>query len=139
MDLGTQTLVAYQGNRPVYATLVSTGLPGDVETVTPRGNYEITFKHLSDDMAGTVGDDEVYSVADVPWVQYIFRNVALHASFWHSRYGTPKSHGCINLAPADARFLFDWTDPPLPEKWHAVAHREGQKTTKVIIEGETPK
>ena len=90
-------------------------------------------------MAGTVGDDDAYSVEDVPGVQYIHRNIALHSSFWHSSYGSPKSHGCINLAPADARAIFNWTEPKLPEKWHAVAATKKNKGTLVIIEGKTPK
>jgi hypothetical protein len=138
VDLSSQTLVAYEGNMPVYATLVSTGLPESEETVTPRGEFRIQFKHLTDDMAGTVGDDEAYSVEDVPWVQYIHRNIALHAAFWHSSFGTPKSHGCINLSPADARWLFSWTDPPLPDKWHAVVATKNNQGTRVFIEGKTP-
>jgi hypothetical protein len=140
IDLARQTLEAYDGTTPVYVTLVSTGLAESEETVTPTGRFRINFKHVTDDMTGSVGDDEeVYSVSDVPWVQYLHMNVALHASFWHSRYGTPKSHGCINLSPADARFLFDWSDPPLPSGWHAVAAVGGGPKTTVIIEGKTPK
>lgn len=138
VDLTHQTLVAYDGTQPVYATLVSTGLPESEETVTPRGKFRIRFKHLSDDMAGTVGDDDAYSVEDVPWVQYIHNNVAFHSSFWHSSYGNPKSHGCINLSPADARWLFNWTLPALPKGWHAVAATEKNPGTLVIIEGKTP-
>ena len=138
IDLTNQTLVAYEGNMPVYATLVSTGLPESDETVTPRGTFTIKFKHLTDDMAGTVGDDEAYSVEDVPWVQYIHQNVALHAAFWHASFGTPKSHGCINLSPSDARWLFNWSDPPLPDKWHAVAATENNPGTRVFVVGKTP-
>ena len=138
VDLANQTLVAYEGAMPVYATLVSTGLGDSEETATPRGKFRIAFKHLTDDMTGSVGDDEVYSVEDVPWVQYLHLNVALHGSFWHSSYGRPRSHGCINLAPADARALFNWTDPPLPEGWHGVASTESNPGTLVLIEGKTP-
>jgi hypothetical protein len=140
VNLTRQTLEAYQGLQPVYVTVVSTGLADSEETATPHGRFRITFKHLSDDMTGTVGDnEEVYSVSDVPWVQYIFQNVALHGAFWHSKFGQPKSHGCINLSPADARYLFDWTDPVLPAGWHGVASVPGKPTTLVIVEGKTPK
>ncbi len=140
IDLSRQSLVAYDGTMPVYATLISSGLAGNEETETPTGKFKIEFKHLTDDMTGFIGDNEdVYSVSDVPWVQYIHKNIALHASFWHSRYGTPKSHGCINLAPADARFLFNWSDPPLPDTWYAVAMPQKGPFTWVIIEGKTPK
>lgn len=139
VDLTNQTLEAYQGTMPVFVTLVSTGLPESEETVTPVGEFSISFKHVTDDMAGSVGDgEEVYQVADVPWVQYVHRNIALHASFWHSKYGHPKSHGCINLSPADARYLFDWTEPSLPEGWHGAASTDKNPGTKVIIVGKTP-
>ncbi|MBN2717731.1 MAG: L,D-transpeptidase [Deltaproteobacteria bacterium] len=140
VDLSKQTLEAYQGAMPIFVTLVSTGLPESEETVTPNGEFAIDFKHVTDNMAGSVGDGEdVYSVADVPWVQYIHRNIAFHASFWHSKYGTPKSHGCINLSPADARYLFDWSGPTLPDGWHGVAATEDNPGTKVFIFGKTPK
>jgi lipoprotein-anchoring transpeptidase ErfK/SrfK len=140
VDLSKQTLEAYQGTMPVFVTLVSTGLPESEETVTPKGTFTIDFKHLTDNMTGSVGDGEdVYSVADVPWVQYLHRNIALHASFWHSKYGEPKSHGCINLSPADARYVFNWSGPTLPEGWHGVAATEDNPGTKVIIVGKTPK
>jgi hypothetical protein len=146
VDLSRQTLEAYQGLTPAYVTLVSTGLPNteengeEIVTETPHGRFRISFKHVTDDMTGTVGDNaDVYSVADVPWVQYIFQNVALHGAFWHSKFGQPKSHGCVNLSPADARYLFDWTDPPLPKGWHGVAAVAGGPSTLVIIDGKTPK
>jgi hypothetical protein len=139
VNLSRQTLVAYEGTMPVYATMVSTGLAESEETVTPKGRFRIMFKHVTDDMTGTVGDDEAYSVEDVPWVQYLHLNIALHGSFWHSSYGRPKSHGCINLAPADARRLFEWTDPKMPDGWHGIAANDKNPGTLVIIEGETPK
>jgi hypothetical protein len=143
VDLSRQTLEAYEGSTPVYVTLISSGVPDapDIETPTetPSGRFRVEFKHLTDNMTGTVGDDDSYSVEDVPWVQYIHRNIALHAAFWHSQFGRPKSHGCINLSPADARFLFDWSDPPLPAGWHGVAASDDRPGTLVIIEGKTPK
>ncbi|HUU21445.1 MAG TPA: L,D-transpeptidase [Phycisphaerae bacterium] len=143
VDLTRQTLEAYEGSTPVYATLISSGIPNDPEietpTETPTGRFHVLFKHVTDNMTGTVGDDESYSVEDVPWVQYIHRNIALHAAFWHSKFGSPKSHGCINLSPADARFLFAWSDPPLPQGWHGVAAADDAPGTVVIIEGKAPK
>jgi hypothetical protein len=139
VDLTSQTLETYQGTTPVFVTLISSGVDDSEETVTPTGEFRVKFKHLTDDMSGSVGDGEdVYQVADVPWVQYIYRNIALHASFWHSKYGNPKSHGCINLSPADARFLFNWTEPELPAKWHGVAANDKRPGTKVFIDGKTP-
>lgn len=139
IDLTEQTLEAWEGLMPILMTLVSSGLGDTPEKETPTGRFRINFKHLTDDMTGSVGDGtDAYQVEDVPWVQYIHLNIAFHAAFWHSRFGQPKSHGCINLAPADARTLFDWTDPPLPEAWHGVLSTEAQPGTLVIIEGKTP-
>ena len=70
-----------------------------------------------------VEDEEAlrfYSLDDVPWVLYFDRGVALHAAFWHERFGEPRSHGCVNLAPIDARVVFDLAPPALPAGWTAV-------------------
>jgi leucyl aminopeptidase len=59
-------------------------------------------------------------VDEVPWVSYYKDSYALHGAWWHDEFGRPKSHGCVNLAPADARWLFSWMDPAMPEGWYAV-------------------
>jgi hypothetical protein len=69
---------------------------------------------------GFIGTSNAFELRDVPWVQDFERGYALHASYWHDDFGKPRSHGCINLAPVDARRLFFWTDPPLPTGWHGV-------------------
>ena len=124
-----QTLVAYEGTRPVYVTLVSTGIDGlgDPEQThsTVRGQFLVHTKHVSVTMDGEEVGDE-FDLRDVPWVQYFTAGYALHAAYWHDGFGTPRSHGCINLSPIDAAWLFEWTDPPVPERWHgALSLREG--------------
>jgi hypothetical protein len=64
------------------------------------------------------------SLLDVPFVQYFHQGYALHGTYWHDEYGRVRSHGCINLAPIDAAWLFEWTDPPVPPHWHHVINRE---------------
>jgi lipoprotein-anchoring transpeptidase ErfK/SrfK len=59
-----------------------------------------------------------FELRDVPWIQYFAAGYALHGAYWHDVFGTPRSHGCINLAPIDARYVFFWTDPQLPAGWH---------------------
>lgn len=54
----------------------------------------------------------------MPYVQYFEGGYAIHGAYWHDGFGRPKSHGCINLAPEDARRLFFWTDPQVPSGWH---------------------
>ncbi len=61
-----------------------------------------------------------FELRDVPWVQYFAAGFALHAAYWHDVFGVARSHGCINLSPIDAHWLFGWTDPPMPAGWHGV-------------------
>lgn len=63
---------------------------------------------------------EGFELRDVPWIQYFSAGFALHGAYWHDVFGTPRSHGCVNLAPIDARIVFQWTDPPVPDGWHGV-------------------
>lgn len=117
-----QSLVAYEGTKPVYATLVSTGADGlgDPKKThsTIQGIFRIHTKHVSITMDGDdVGDE--FDLRDVPFVQYFTEGYALHAAYWHDDFGTPRSHGCVNLAPRDAAWLFEWTTPDVPKEWHA--------------------
>jgi lipoprotein-anchoring transpeptidase ErfK/SrfK len=70
------------------------------------------------DVGPDAGDDR-YSIDDVPWTQYFEGSIALHGAFWHDRFGLRRSHGCVNLAPLDARWLFAFTGPHLPQGWVA--------------------
>jgi hypothetical protein len=130
VHLATQTLVAYEGERPVYATLVSSGKEG---FETPLGIYRIHGKHVSATMDGLAGEEDEYSIEDVPWTLYFQGSFALHAAFWHDKFGNTRSHGCINLAPADARWLFEWSTPTLPAGFHnAMATRDNPGTYVLI-------
>ncbi len=120
VDLSDQTLVLYRGDEPVYATLVSTGLP---DFATKVGSFRIQKKYVSDTMSDIGADvaDNRYSIDDVPWTQYFDGPRALHAAFWHSQYGIQRSHGCVNMAPADAFYVFQHTLPHVPLGWHGVS------------------
>ncbi len=61
-----------------------------------------------------------FELRDVPWIQYFASGYALHGAYWHDVFGTARSHGCVNLAPIDARYVFLWTDPPVPSGWHGI-------------------
>lgn len=100
VDLTRQTLTAYEGQTAVRTTLVSTGLP---RTPTPVGQYYIYIKFLKDDMRGPD-----YYLRDVPYTMYFYRGYGLHGTYWHSNFGQPMSHGCINLPTEEAKWLFDW-------------------------------
>lgn len=134
INLEQQTLVAYRGDSPVYATLVSSGLP---EHPTAVGLFDIRTKQVSatmSDIGPDVGKDDRYSISDVPWTQYFDGSIALHAAFWHERFGLPRSHGCVNLAPRDAHALFNITWPNVPDGWHgATTEKTGFATSKVWV------
>jgi hypothetical protein len=134
VNLDQQTLVAYNGDTPVYATLVSTGVEGHD---TKPGLFEIRSKHVStsmSDIGPDVSADLRYSIDDVPWTQYFSGSLALHGAFWHAGYGLRHSHGCVNLAPLDAHWLFDHTWPELAEGWHGVTtDGTGLRGSKVWI------
>ena len=119
IDLDTQILVAYEGDLPVYATLFSGGLK---DTPTETGVYRVWKKVAETDMKGLSGEDP-YSVATVPWTQFFSpeKGLALHTSYWHDKFGLPKSHGCVNLSPRDARWLYFFTDPQVPPGWSMAA------------------
>lgn len=123
LSIVSQTIVAWEGDRPVYVTMVSTGKDGlgDPKTThsTPRGTFRIREKHVTTTMdANDVGNQ--FELRDVPWVQYFQGGYALHAAYWHDDYGKVRSHGCVNMSPIDARWFFFWSGPHLPDGWHAV-------------------
>ncbi len=216
ISLRQQTLVLFEGKRPVYATLVSTGRDrmGDPKKTlsTPQGTFRLKSKHIaavmdSQENSGLAGGarsntastttsdpddhpepapsastpekqalsqrllaaekagkklntedqrrltnikkgrDPEYGVTqrrgsggfelrDVPWIQYFAAGYALHGAYWHDVFGIPRSHGCVNLAPVDARYVFHWSDPPVPTGWHGinVGPEMGEGTTVVIHE-----
>ena len=140
IDLRSQTLVALIGSRPVFATLVSSGRESEDESKdhrTPPGEWNIREKHISTTMDGdgTAAGDLPYSIEDVPYVMYFQGSYALHGAFWHSNYGVRRSHGCINLAPLDAKYLFFFAGPTVREGWHGAWAGNGQAGSRVVIDG----
>jgi hypothetical protein len=122
VDLSEQTLVAYEGERPVMATLVSGGIEG---FEAPLGVYRVHKKHVTRTMAGPDPDAGRYEVAEVPWTMYYWGSYALHGAYWHDGFGHVRSHGCTNIPPLDARWLFYWSEPEIPRGWHATFGRLG--------------
>ena len=115
VDLDQELLVAYEGTLPVYITMISAGAK---DTPTETGVYRMWKKVSETDMSGLTGEDP-YSVATVPWTEFFSpeKGLALHTAYWHDRFGTPRSHGCVNLAPRDARWLYFWSDPQISAGW----------------------
>jgi lipoprotein-anchoring transpeptidase ErfK/SrfK len=136
IDLGEQIVTAYEGERPVFATLVSTGKGrGRSVQATPRGVHRIWVKLRSSDMDNleNVEANRYYAIQDVPWVMYFKQGYGLHGTFWHSSFGNVRSHGCVNLAPLDAQWLFHWTSPRLPAGWSAALPSPHEQGTLVRV------
>jgi LysM repeat protein len=100
INLSTQTLTAYSGQAAAFTTRVSTGT---WRTPTVAGTFHIYVKHVSTHMSGPG-----YSLPNVPYTMYFYRGYGLHGTYWHNNFGTPMSHGCVNLSTPDARWLFNW-------------------------------
>jgi lipoprotein-anchoring transpeptidase ErfK/SrfK len=134
VHLPSQTLVAYEGKTPVYATLVSTGR-GAPNSITPVGVNRIWVKITTSTMDDIEREDvsKHYSMEDVPWVMFFNKSVALHGAFWHRDFGHVHSHGCVNLPPIDARWLYGWTSPHVPAGWNAAYPVDFEKGTVVRV------
>ncbi|MEM7435699.1 MAG: L,D-transpeptidase [Myxococcota bacterium] len=134
VDVDAQVLVAYVGTQPVFATLVSSGRATKASE-TPLGVFELWAKLDYTDMDDVERTDVAvnYSIQDVPWVQFFKGSYGFHAAFWHDDFGRRRSHGCINLSPADARTLFQFTEPVLPPGWAAILALPEDKPTLVRV------
>jgi len=117
-DLDYQSLSCYEGNTEVYFCRISSGISYDPQTgqlsdklATPVGNLLTHWKIMSLNMtAGTATAG--YSTPAVPWDTMISGDgIAIHGAFWHNAFGEKRSHGCINVSPEDAKWIFRWTSP----------------------------
>lgn len=136
VELATQTLVAYEGDRPVFATLVSSG-KGKQGTynATPKGVHHIWVKLASANMDNLEDENanRYYRMENVPYVQFFSKGVGLHGAYWHRSFGQVRSHGCVNLAPLDAQRLFWFTSPRLPAGWTAVLPSDHERGNVVRV------
>jgi hypothetical protein len=109
VNLFEQTLAVYDQNRLVYASLVASGLD---PFFTKPGLFQIQRKLESTTMSGSFSEDrsDYYYLEDVPWTMYYDHARALHGAYWRTAFGYPQSHGCVNLSPADAHWLYNWAN-----------------------------
>ena len=108
VSISAQSMWAYEEGQLVMSSLVSTGTAEVWETTTPIGHWSVLSKVDVQDMEGTISDEH-YFVADVPYVMYFdnFGN-AMHGTYWHSNFGAPMSHGCVNLPMDIAAWMYEW-------------------------------
>jgi len=131
VDLSEQLVVAYEGDKALRAFHISSGLP---RTPTVVGEFSVRMKVPSQTMSG--GDPATYgyySLPNVKWVQYFYSEYAFHGSYWHNDFGRPKSHGCINMTNADAKWLFEFTSPTWDGKTTWYKTPKDVVATKVIV------
>lgn len=100
IDISDQKLTAWQGDAPVFETIVSTGKPG---WRTLPGTFAVYRKYEATRMTGPD-----YDTPDVPWTMYYSGGFAIHGAYWHNNFGVPVSHGCVNLRVPEAKALYEW-------------------------------
>jgi hypothetical protein len=107
VNLSQQSLVAYEGDTPVYAAMVATGVPA---TPTVRGVFRTWLRRPGGRMSGGAGSGYYY-LEEVTWTCFFYSGYALHTAYWHDAFGRPRSHGCVNLSPYDAWWVYQWSAP----------------------------
>jgi hypothetical protein len=133
------TLVAYEDAKPVFATLISPGRGGipapgkdPLETAsTPTGTFRVDGKFVTATMVSSTNDLLVHT--EVQYVQNFHGPHALHGAYWHDAWGQPKSGGCVNLAPIDAKRLFAWSEPHVPEDWYGMRSVKAMGPATVVV------
>ena len=110
VNLSQQRLTAYEGQAPVFTTLISGGLPG---TPTVVGRFAIQTKLAAQTMSGPG-----YWLPNVPYVMYFYAGYAIHGTYWHNNFGHPMSHGCVNVTTPDAAWLYGWASIGTPVVTH---------------------
>lgn len=114
IDLYEQNLVAYEGDRMVFATLVSSGLN---RWPTYEGLFQVWERHMETMMTGAEGKIDYYVNEDVPHTMYFDFDIALHGAYWHDRFGYKHSHGCVNMPPRDAEWVYFWSEDAPNDLW----------------------
>jgi len=132
----TGSLVAYVGKKAVFATLVSVGRDRlgapESNAITQRGEFQVVGKHVTfvgRDPASFADGTAIY---DAPWALELSSGQLLVAAYWHDRFGIEHGPGNVELSPADAAWLFKWTDPEVPPGWHAVTGAEKAEGVPVV-------
>jgi hypothetical protein len=137
-------LVAYEDETPVFATMISAGKlgaarpdpdrdPSQPPATTPLGTYRIREKLVTATLQSDLDDGTEFVHAEVPWSQRFYDKYLLHTAYWHDQWGEGHSGGCVNLSPVDAKWLFAWTEPKVPEGWHSVRAGEGDEKPATLV------
>lgn len=101
VNLSTQKVSAYDGDKKINTFLVSTGLPGS-PTIT--GRFRVYVKYVATLMSGPG-----YYLPNVPYTMYFYSGYGIHGTYWHNNFGYPMSHGCVNMKTSEAEWLYNWS------------------------------
>ncbi len=136
IDLSDQKLYAWEGDQKFLETPISSGLPW---WPTPTGEFRIWIKLRATKMEGGSGK-YYYYLPNVPYVMYFenesipgWRGFGLHGTYWHNDFGTPRSHGCVNLPTEKAKEIYYWVAPILPDGKSSIKATSGNFGTRIVI------
>jgi lipoprotein-anchoring transpeptidase ErfK/SrfK len=136
VDLSEQKLRAWNGKELYLETSISSGL---ARTPTPVGEFHVWMKIRATKMEGGEGK-YYYNLPNVPYVMFFendktpaYLGFGLHGTYWHHDFGTPHSHGCVNLPTDMAHVLYEWTTPTLPDGKNVVRADADNPGTRIVI------
>lgn len=130
IDLSDQRIYAHEGDRIVYEFLTSTGKWAP----TPSGTFRVWIKLRYAKMSGgSRALGTYYYLPNVPYIMYFNKGYGIHGAYWHNNFGTPMSHGCVNLSIPDAEKLFYWAGPVLPPGKNSVSPSKDNPGTMVVV------
>lgn len=130
VSLSEQKLRAYEGNKLVFESLISSGLWNS----TPKGTFSIWYKTRYQRMKGGSQDlGTYYNLPNVPNNMFFYQGYAIHGAYWHNNFGHPMSHGCVNEPLASAAQIFEWAGPVVPPGQNAVRATADNPGTRVYI------
>lgn len=130
IDLSDQKLYAHNGDNIDYEFLISSGKWGR----TPEGEFRVWIKLKYTKMSGgSKALGTYYYLPNVPYVQYFYKGFGLHGTYWHDNFGTPMSHGCINMRTPDAEKLYYWTSPKVENGKNITYPSKGNPGTRIVI------
>lgn len=114
VDLYEQIFAAYEGDHMVYAGLISSGLD---RWPTNEGLFTVYARNGQWPMSGGEVGDDYYYLQDVPHTMFFDGEIALHGAYWHDRFGYQRSHGCVNMPPRDAEWIWHWSEEAPNDLW----------------------
>ncbi|MBI2036195.1 L,D-transpeptidase [Candidatus Microgenomates bacterium] len=130
VDLSEQKLIAWENGEKKYELIISSGKPW---TPTVIGEYRIWIKLRYANMKGGSKErGDYYYLPNVPYVMYFYKGYGLHGTYWHNNFGTPMSHGCVNLKIEDAEKIFEWVGPDMQGK-SVIKSTPDNPGTRIVI------